>query len=110
VTGQVRTASPKSNSSHDGEEVQLPQSKKCITTKAKLDGTNPHRRRSWHCCSWGEQESLASDDEDAQGDGSLYHVLDGSIEGEENSLDVSDSKRLSLMDILLKEDCRSRRV
>ena len=48
-----------------------------------------------------EQESVSSDTE-KDGD-KMYHILD-SLDDSLGSLDVSDSKRLSLMDVLLKDE------
>lgn len=94
--------------------------------------TRPGRRmsrqqaQSWNRCSWGEQECYSSDDEEGEehdrheGDdlsttedchhdhhhgGLVYHVLDDSGYGTESScLDVSDTKRLSLMDVLTEDE------
>ena len=57
-----------------------------------------------------EEECESKDDIDADGD-SLYHILDDSWGSrgtddaqDECCLDISDSKRLSLLDVLLKDE------
>lgn len=76
--------------------------------KTPLSKSDHHYRKrpmssSWNRWSWGGQESISSDD--ATDGGSLYHVLDDSgRDGECKCLDVSDSKRLSLMDVLKKDE------
>eukprot|EP01083_Nonionella_stella_P072599 195800_1 len=75
---------------------------------------------SWNRCSWASEhhsfdnDATAANEEGEEecggggsGSGSLYHVLDDSTcgcEGEESWLDVSESKRLSLLDVLREDE------
>ena len=71
--------------------------------KKKLHRGTISRWNRW--CSWVEEEPTSDNN-----DGSLYHILDDSgghdgMEGDDKCcLDVSDSKWLSLMDVLLKDE------
>lgn len=73
--------------------------------KKKLHRGTISRWNRW--CSWVEEDPTSASDNN---DGSLYHILDDSggndgTEGDEKCcLDVSDSKWLSLMDVLLKDE------
>eukprot|EP01083_Nonionella_stella_P283474 964951_1 len=73
--------------------------------KKKLHRGTISRSRWNRWCSWVEEEPTSDNN-----DGSLYHILDDSgghdgTEGDEKCcLDVSDSKWLSLMDVLLKDE------
>ena len=58
---------------------------------------------SWNRCSWIEEGAYSSDDDDAATDRdyeTVYHVLEGGGGGGTSVLEISDSKRLSLLDIL----------
>eukprot|EP00581_Thalassiosira_minuscula_P010996 CAMPEP_0183716452 /NCGR_PEP_ID=MMETSP0737-20130205/10371_1 /TAXON_ID=385413 /ORGANISM="Thalassiosira miniscula, Strain CCMP1093" /LENGTH=152 /DNA_ID=CAMNT_0025945729 /DNA_START=125 /DNA_END=583 /DNA_ORIENTATION=- len=60
-------------------------------------------RSSWNFCHWHDHENDYMSNDNMDDDDSLYHVLEGGVEG--NMLDVSDSsRRLSLRDILEKDE------
>ena len=72
-------------------------------------------KTKWYHCRWSmvDQEYNDTDADAADGD-SLYHILDDSwgsrgtdVAQDECCLDISDSKRLSLMDVLLKDELSS---
>jgi hypothetical protein len=111
------------NGSNSSPECQKSSSKRLSSKLSSSDDdcstlsvSDDHRREKkkkhratisrWNrWCSWVEEPTP-----DNGGDSSLYHILDDSgrydgTEGDEKCcLDVSDSKRLSLMDVLLKDE------
>jgi len=110
---QTKKASPTSNS-RDINQPKQPR-RKILQKKRSSDHEEESNHSSksrndckmkkspprWNRWSWVEQESV-SGDTDTDGD-KLYHILD-SLDDSLGSLDVSDSKRLSLMDVLLKDE------
>ena len=112
---QKKKASPTSNS-RDINQPKQPQ-RKILQKKRSSDHEEESNHSSksrndckskkspprWNRWSWVEQESVSiSSETDTDGD-KLYHILD-SLDDSLGSLDVSDSKRLSLMDVLLKDE------
>jgi len=101
-----RRSSIQSNKSID---VDRPDSKpRRASFKGAKDTTS-----KWYHCRWSmvEEESESKDDTDAADGDSLYHILDDSwgsrgtdVAQDECCLDISDCKRLSLMDVLLKDE------
>lgn len=114
---QRKKTSPTSNSRAINQPKPKPPRRKILQKKRSSDheeesnhssksrNENDCKRKKspprWNRWSWVEQESVSSDT-DTDGD-KLYHVL-GSLDESLGSLDVSDSKRLSLMDVLLKDE------
>ena len=82
--------------------------------RASVKGSKDTKSK-WYHCRWSmvDQEYNDTDADAADGD-SLYHILDDSwgsrgtdVAQDECCLDISDSKRLSLMDVLLKDELSS---
>ena len=97
-----------SNQSNKSIDVDRPGS---TPRRASVKGSKDTKSK-WYHCRWSmvEEECESKDNTDADGD-SLYHILDDSwgsrgtdVAQDECCLDISDSKRLSLMDVLLKDE------
>jgi len=101
-----RRSSIQSNKSIDADR---PDSRPC---RASFKGAKDTKSK-WYHCRWSmvdeECESNDTDADAADGD-SLYHILDdswgsrGTDAQDECCLDISNSKRLSLLDVLLKDE------
>ena len=98
-----------SNQSNKSIDVDRPGS---TPRRASVKGSKDTKSK-WYHCRWSmvEEECESKDDTDAADGDSLYHILDDSwgsrgtdVAQDECCLDISDSKRLSLMDVLLKDE------
>ena len=100
-----RRSSIQSNKSID---VDRPDSK---PRRASINKGAKDTKSKWYHCRWSMVEEEECDDTDAANGDSLYHILDDSWGSrgtddaqDECCLDISDSKRLSLLDVLLKDE------
>lgn len=99
-----------SNQSNKSIDVDRPGS---TPRRASVNKGSKDTKSRWYHCRWSmvEEECESKDDTDAADGDSLYHILDDSwgsrgtdVAQDECCLDISDSKRLSLLDVLLKDE------
>jgi len=115
ITESIRSSLHKRRSSIQSNKsiyVDRPDSKP-RRASVKSKSSNKDTKSRWYHCRWSmvEEECESKDDTDAADGDSLYHILDDSWGSrgtddvqDECCLDISDSKRLSLLDVLLKDE------